>query len=257
MHMKKFLRNWDNIKDWLLIQKKKISVAALSVGLISILFFLPFVSFSMGNLLFGGFEPLYNVRMAHAAFFIAAHPLIQEKPPRYAHYQLSRTYFIQGRHEEALEEVRKELEVYPDDVNAYYLLGLTYGYLGRTHEGIEAFSKYIETHPGTWAGRNDKAWLQFRVGDIEGALLTMEPIVAQFPLTPWVQNTYCSLLTNTDRLEQALEVCRRAKEIIDKMTPEDWGHAYPGNDPRIYSEGLDAMRKSIDHNLSIIEDKVQ
>jgi tetratricopeptide (TPR) repeat protein len=153
----------------------------------------------------------------------------------------------------ALDEIKKELEIYPDDTNAYYVLGLIYGFMGRSHEGIDAFSQYIDTHPRTWAGRNDKAWLQFRIGDFEGALATIEPIVTQFPYTPWVQNTYCSLLINTTRYADAKKACIHAKELIDAMTEKDWGHAYPGNDPRIYGEGLEAMNGSINENLKILE----
>jgi tetratricopeptide (TPR) repeat protein len=236
-----------------LYKKKAIKVLTGSIIVLVFLYILPSVAFQVGNLFFGKVKPLYNVRLAHYAFQIATHPILQKLPPRYAHYQLSRTYFIRGENMEALDEVKRELEIYPDDTNAYYVLGLVYGFMGRSHEGIDAFSQYIETHPRTWAGRNDKAWLQFRIGDIDGALATIEPVVKQFPYTPWVQNTYCSLLINTSRYAEAKKVCNHAKTLIDKMTEKDWGHAYPGNDPRIYGEGLEAMKGSINENLKILE----
>jgi hypothetical protein len=37
------------------------------------------------------------------------------------------------------------------------------------------------------------------------------------------------------------------------MTEKDWGHAYPGNDPRIYSTGLNAMKTSIAQNFDLIK----
>ena len=221
------------------------------VGLVT-LYELPAFAFQTGNLFFGGIKPLYNLELANKAFQVATHPLLQKLPPRYAHYQLARTYFVKGENDKALDEIKKELEVYPQDTTAYYVLGLIYGFTGRSHEGIEAFSKYIDANPRTWAARNDKAWLQFRIGDIDGALVTIEPIVKQFPYTPWVQNTYCSLLINTTRYAEAKKVCNHAKTLIDKMTEKDWGHAYPGNDPRIYGEGLEAMRSSINENLKVL-----
>ncbi|MDI9355336.1 MAG: hypothetical protein QM532_04205 [Cyanobium sp. MAG06] len=38
------------------------------------------------------------------------------------------------------------------------------------------------------------------------------------------------------------------------MTERDWGVAYPGNDPAIYSKGLEAMKKSINDNLKLLEE---
>ena len=213
----------------------------------------PSFSFSIGDVFFGKTKSLYNVKLAQFFYYTATHPIGSESPPRYAHYQLSRTYFIEGKLEKALEEAEQELSIYPDSLSTYYILGLTYGYMGRTHEAIDMFSIYIKAHPETWAGRNDKAWLQFRVGDIDGAMQTIEPIAKNFKYTVWVQNTYCALLINKKRFTEAKEACGYAREAANKMNNEDWGHAYPGNDPRIYMTGLSAMKLSIDHNLTLIE----
>ena len=216
------------------------------------IFLIPSYSLALGNVFFGEIKPLYNVRIAQFFFQVSTHPLFTKLPPRYAHYQLARTYFIRGILYDAIDEAETELKIYPDDTVAYYLLGLTYGYMDRTYEAIDAFSQYIEAHPETWAGRNDKAWLEFRLGDIDGALATIEPIADNFRYTPWVQNTYCALLLNKEDLAMAETVCTHAKEAIDKMTAEDWGRAYPGNDPRTYGDGLKAMKASIESNLEIL-----
>lgn len=209
--------------------------------------------FHTGNVFFGDVPVLYNLNFAHFFFKHAAYPLLRREPAPYAHYQLSRTYFIRGELFSALDEAKAELSAYPNHSGTYYILGLTYGYMNRNHEAIDAFSQYIETHPGTWAGRNDKAWLQFRIGDIDGALATMEPISENFPYTPWVQNTLCALLLNKeDRHADAEKACLRARDSIDKMTASDWGRAYPGNHPQIYENGLQSMRKSVEQNLVIL-----
>lgn len=214
---------------------------------------LPVFSLTLGNIFFGGAKPLYNIKFAQAFFRHAAYPILPIRPPMYAHYQLSRTYFIQGKLSDALEEADKELKTYPRNTQTYYILGLVNGYMNRTYEAIDAFTHYIDAHPETWAGRNDKAWLQFRLGDIDGALETMQPIITRYPETPWVQNTYCALLINKpERHEEAKNVCALAKNLIDKMTPEDWGRAYPGNDPNIYPKGIEAMRSSATKNFDII-----
>lgn len=225
---------------------------SLFLAIILSLVLIPSFSFAAGNIFFGGISSLYNLQIARLLYKSAINPLFSKLPPRYAHYQLSRTYFIEGKLNEALDEVKKELEIYPDDTGSYYILGLTYGYMNRNHEAIDAFSKYIETHPGTWAGRNDKAWLQFRIGDIDGAIRTMEPIAEQFKYTVWVQNTYCALLINKKDFVSAKKTCNYAKDAVNKMTEKGWGHAYPGNDPRIYNTGLQAMKLSIEQNLELL-----
>lgn len=233
----------------------RLSVPIFLVVFLTIITF-PSLARSLGDVFFGRVKPLYNTHVAEFLYRQSAYPMLpgmQAAP--YAHYQLSRVYFIQGSLYASLDEAQLELRTYPDHTQTYYILGLTYGYLGRTADAIDAFTKYIETHPNTWAGRNDKAWLQFRTGDIAGATETIEPVARNFKYTPWVQNTYCALLINQDRLTEAEEACINAKVAIDKMTEEDWGHAYPGNSPQIYKNGLESMKESIGKNLYLLTQK--
>lgn len=240
--------------EWKKFFGRKISFWLLGIFVFGYLIFSSSISYTIGNTFFGKVPTLYNVNLANFFFKHAAYPVFGTSVP-YVHHQLSRTYFIKGNLEKAIEEAKKELEIYPENTNTYYILGLTLGYMDRTHEAIDAFSKYIETYPESWAGRNDKAWLQFRIGDIDGAIETIEPVAKNFTLTPWVQNTYCVLLINKKRFNEAKKTCALAKNAIDKMTEKDWGHAYPGNDPRIYGTGLSAMKKSIGDNLKLLESR--
>lgn len=229
----------------------------LIIFIFSLTLTISYFSYNVGNIFFGDMPKLYNVRLANFFFVNAAYPLIG-KPVKFSHYQLSRTYFIQGDLKNALEEAKKELELYPENTRTHYILGLTYGYMNEEEKAINAFSSFIETHPYTWAGRNDKAWLQFRIGDIDGALKTIEP-VATSTLginNVWVQNTYGVLLMNKKRFREAKEAFKRAEKEVHTMTEEHWGLAYPGNDPRIYTAGINATKLSIETNLKLIEEKI-
>lgn len=216
------------------------------------IFIFPSISFRVGNIFFGNYPSLYNVNLAQFLYKQSVSPLLHQPIPQYAHHQLSRTYFIQGDLWGALDEAKEELKLHPQSTSTYYILGLTYGYMNRNHEAIDAFSVYIDNFPGAWAPRNDKAWLQFRIGDIDEALKTMQPIVNNFKYTVWVQNTYCALLISKKDFSNAKIACERAQKSINKMDENDWGRAYPGNDPRIYGTGLNAMKRSIESNLAII-----
>ncbi len=210
---------------------------------------LPQTHYRLGSLFFGDVPALYNINLAQRFFVYAAYPLVG-RAPVFAHYQLSRTYFIQGVLDTSLTEALRELEQYPENVRTYYILGLTYGYLHQEQAAIEAFSQFIAANPTSWAARNDKAWLQFRIGDIAGAIETIEPVSGM--LNPWVQNTYGTLLLNAKRYDEAEMAFIRAQESVDQLSESGWGSAYPGNDPRVYGAGLQAMKSSIAANLELL-----
>jgi tetratricopeptide (TPR) repeat protein len=238
---------------WFLKKYKNVLLGVLSACIVACMLISPLFNQTAGNFFFGEVSKLYNVTLAQFFFKNAAYPIFG-RPAEYAHYQLSRTYFIQGDLYTALAEARKELEVFPYHTRSYYILGLTFGYLNREKEAIEAFTVFIQANPNSWAARNDKAWLQFRIGDIDGALATIGPITSDIG-NPWIQNTYGTLLLNKKRYNEAREAFLHAKQITDSMTEEEWGVAYPGNDPRIYATGLNAVRTSIRNNLALLNEQ--
>jgi tetratricopeptide (TPR) repeat protein len=218
-------------------------------------FFIP-KSF-LGEAFFGGVPPLYNTTLAQ--FFYTQSLRFDTKdgkPEPYIYYQLARIDFIKGNFDTSLDKLQTELKIFPDHTHTYYMLGLVYGYTGRERAGIDAFSKYIEYDPGTWAGRNDMAWLLFRIGDIPNALNTMSDAYQLYPDNPWVLNSYGVLLMNVGLLSEAHNVLTHGNIVVESLTPETWGAAYPGNDPRIYATGLTAMKISLAENLMLVESKL-
>lgn len=232
----------------------KILGGSILITLLLLVLLSPAFHYRLGNLFFGQVPLLYNVNLAHFLFIQASNPIVGEAR-KYSHYQLSRTNFIQGNHSSALEEAYKELELYPDNKQTHYILGLTYGYMNQEQRAIEEFAKFIEWKPESWAARNDKAWLEFRIGDIDAGLETISP-VAHLVDNTWVQNTYGVLLMNKGRYTEAKIAFNNAKVAADKLTEEAWGKVYPGNDPRVYRQGLRATKKSIEGNLRLVEEKM-
>ena len=41
------------------------------------------------------------------------------------------------------------------------------------------------------------------------------------------------------------------------MSEKDWGAAYPGNNPKVYAEGLSAMRQNIDDNITLANNLIK
>ena len=242
-----------------ILKKQKQSILSF-IGLgvtlsILYLFTLSSVNLYIGNIFFGGKDGLYNINLASFFYTHAAYP-ISNNTVEYAHYQLGRTYFIQGRLQAARNEIYKELELFPENKRSYYMLGLIYGYMHEEKLAIEAFGKFIEWKPESWAARNDKAWLEFRIGDIDAGLETISP-VAHLVDNTWVQNTYGVLLMNKGRYTEAKTAFDNAKVAADKLTEEEWGKVYPGNDPRVYGMGLEAMRTNIQNNSTFLEKKIR
>lgn len=210
-------------------------------------------NFILGNLLFGTVPSLYNLTLGQYFFQLASYPHIG-KPTEYSHYQLSRTYFIEGKLDQAEFEAKEELALYPENKRTFYILGLTYGYMHREEDAIKSFGKFIEWKPDTWAARNDKAWLEFRIGRIDEALTTIQPVTWQKD-NPWVQNTYGVLLMNKGLYNEAEQALQNAKKATEIMVASSWGQAYPGNDPEVYNVGLSSMKNSIQSNLTLVERK--
>ncbi len=244
------------INHYLKKYKKTTRLVMLSIPIVLLLVstLIPSVSYSLGNTFFGGVKSLYHLPLAQFFYKQATYPLLPVRVPDYAHYQLSRTYFIKGDLERAVSEAEKELTLYPNNARTYYMLGLSYGYQNREKDAVDAFAKYLEVYPTSWAARNDKAWLEFRVGNINEAIKTLQPVVETHIANVWVQNSYCALLIAKRIYDRAEVSCNLAKSAVEQMDEKAWGIAYPGNDPRIYGEGLSATKKSIETNLQIIKD---
>jgi tetratricopeptide (TPR) repeat protein len=179
--------------------------------------------------------------------FVSAAIELDEQLP-YAHYQRARLYFLDERYAKAIIEVNKELEYNPNFSRSYYLRGLIHGYNGQYTEAAADFAEFIKRKPEEWAGYADRAWVLFQLGDYQGVLETMEAILPK-TRNAWLLNAYGVALLNTEREEAALEALLEAQDLASRMTPEMWGMAYVGNDPRIYRAGLEEMRKNIDENI--------
>ena len=211
----------------------------------------PDFTFALGDYFYGR-GSLYDPKLAEKYFLetIALDPAY----PR-VHYQLSRVYFVIGNFSEARKEIHKELELFPDFKRSYYVKGLINGYTGRLSEAVEDFKRFIEWKPDTWAGRNDLAWIYFQKGDFYNAYVTAEEGLILSPENPWLLNTVGVSLKNMNNEEEALKAFEKALVSAAKLTDQDWGAAYPGNDPTLYGEGLQNMKEAIQKNMNLITQK--
>ncbi len=174
-------------------------------------------------------------------------------------YQLGRIDFIEGKFDDALFKFGKQIEFFGDTMpNVYYVRGLVYGYrareTGHTEDWQRAeqdFRRYIEIDPEVPWPRVDLAWVLFSQGKYEEMKPVLEEGLLVAPEQPWLLNMYGLALLNTGDAEGGRLFFESALYLAKKLTPEDWGNAYPGNDPAVWSAGLAEMVSSIEKNLAL------
>lgn len=209
--------------------------------------------FAIGSSYFGEGK-IYDVEKAKN-FFLQVQKLDDRYP--IAHYQLARVYFIEGNFYPALSEINRELELYPDFKRSYYVRGLIYGYMRQFDLAAADFKEFLLFKPESWAAHNDLAWIYFQMGAYDKALATVEEGLIGSPQNMWLLNSRGVALLNLGRKEEARKSLALALAIVNMTTPEQWGRSYPGNNPSIYGEGLEAMKLSIQKNIALLDKEAQ
>lgn len=199
----------------------------------------------------------YNLTEARRYFEKA----LSEKPKGYpmAWYQLGRIDFLEGKFNDAIYKFNMQRAYFGDGVpSVHYMLGLTYGYKARRDndayswtKAAEGFQTYLEfTQYSPWA-RVDLAWVYFSQGRFDDMLPILKDGLLYHRDNPWLHNMYGLALLNTGRKEEAQAHFELALELASYLTPEDWGMSYPGNDPKLWGDGLKEFRRLIESNLAL------
>ncbi|KKW19729.1 MAG: Tetratricopeptide TPR_1 repeat-containing protein [Parcubacteria group bacterium GW2011_GWA2_51_10] len=207
--------------------------------------------FEIGNYYFGA--GAYDLKKAEKYF---RETLELDAEFQGSHYQLARVYFIRGDFYDALREINEEIQMYPDNKRSNYVRGLIYGYTGKLPKAEADFQEFLEWKPDSWAGHNDLAWIYFQRGKYQEAVDAAAEGLRIAPYNPWLLNSEGVSLLNIGDKKGARAAFERALMILESMSPEDWGRAYPGNDPNVYQTGFDSMKSAIQKNLQLLSNNV-
>ena len=214
------------------------------------------VAYDYGNQRFSAIDKeWYDVEAAEYYFRLA-----EERDPRlpYVNHQLARIEFLRGDFIDGLVLINRELEVNPDpSPSTYYIRGLIEGFAGLYDMAARDYETYLRADPTNWAAINDYAWVLLKAGRSMDALHATARGLSFFPDNPWLLNSNAIALYEEGFLAEAQEQARRALALTLKLTEEDWLLAYPGNDPRVAREGLDALGDSIRANMLAIREALQ
>ena len=202
----------------------------------------------LGSQYFGGAQP-YNVLLAKEYFEKA---ISRDAENYLAHYQLARVLFVLNDIEGAKEHIDTSTALVPDFSRNYYMQGLIYGFAQEYEKAEAGFKEFITRQPNLWAGYVDLSWIYFAQGKFTEGRELLEPIVDMFPNNPWVANSYGLFLMHSHQFAEASEQFDIALAALGAMMPDDFGIAYPGNDPAYYEEGYEQMSTSIEHNIATL-----
>lgn len=178
----------------------------------------------------------------------------------HAWYQLGRIDFLEGKFDAAIYKFEKQVQHFKDELpNVHYMLGLTYGYKAREtnnqldwQKGEEGFKKFLEFVPDSPWARTDLTWIYFAQGKYEAMLPVLEEGLEHHPLHPWLNNMYGLALMNTGSATSSREYFERALAEAEKLSAQEWGNAYPGNDPSSWGKGLSSFIDAIETNLALV-----
>lgn len=212
------------------------------------------LQYEIGSYYFGGGE--YDLSKAENKFRQAIQTSERQGDNiQGLHYQLARLYFIQGNFFEARKHIDLELSLFPDYKRSYYVRGLINGYAGKLEDAEKDFKAFLAWKPESWAGHNDLVWIYFTKGDYKNAEKYAREGLAYTPNNPWLNNALGVALLNLKQYDEAATHLRLALDGFGHMTPTDWGVAYPGNNPDLYTKGYNSTKEIIEKNLQLAEAK--
>ncbi len=206
-------------------------------------------------------DPAGPYDIAKAQYYYEKEIALDPKGNNLVWYQSGRIDFINGDFETALKKFDTQIEYFGDSVhNVYYMIGLTYGYKARVSglaedwkAGEDAFMKFIDFSPQAPWSRVDLAWIYFSQGKYEEMVPVLEQGLAYRPDNPWLLNMYGLALLNTGEKELAKEQFYKARTQAELLTTEEWGRAYPGNNPSAWAQGLSEFKYIIERNIELVE----
>lgn len=175
----------------------------------------------------------------------------------YAYHQLARIAFLRGNFDLALVRINIELRRHAESVpRSYYVRGLVEGFRGEYQAATKDYETFLYFFPDSWAGINDYAWVLLRAGRINDAVSAIKKGLEVSPDNPWLLNSYATALYEIGDDMSARSAVSNALKAALLLTEEDWLKAYPGNDPRVATEGLAALREAVVGNMHTIQNKL-
>lgn len=178
---------------------------------------------------------------------------------QYAHYQLSRIYFVEGDQARAIQYINDELVINPLNGRSLYVRGLI-SLAQKDFLHAEAdFRNFVAWAPAEWGGYNDLAFTLAKEGKYAESETTIQSAFVHVPhaaSVPWLWNSLGLAQLNQLKYASAAHSFTQALMLAKTVTPEQWKRAYSANDPEGTQESINTFQQSIQTNLSTAQSSV-
>ncbi|MFH0930408.1 MAG: FlgO family outer membrane protein, partial [Candidatus Zixiibacteriota bacterium] len=125
-----------------------------------------------------------------------------------------------GNVNQAIKELQRIVERYPDEKGAFNFLGDIYCFtLGQYKQGIAAYQKAIEIDPLSKLSYNCLAYAYNSIGDFEKSLWAINKYISLAPDEPNPYDSRADLYAWNGKLDQAIESYRKALETKPDFYP--------------------------------------
>ena len=210
-------------------------------------------AFEYGERHFNAKNPgFYDIDRARYFFQQAA---LRDPSLPYLFHELARVSFLRGDYDTALARIDFQISMHGDEApNSYYVRGLIEGYMGKYDDAARDYAYYISLEESpSWASLNDYAWVLLKSERFQEALETTARGLEHFPDNPWLLNSHATALFELKEYQEALKAAQKASVAVATITEDRWLRAYPGNDPKIAKDGIQAFKEAIKQNIHTIK----
>ena len=209
-------------------------------------------AFQYGARHFSSDDPArYDIDRAEHFFKLAS---LKDPTIPYLYHQRARISFLRGDFKRAMAQIDFQIQMHGDAApNSYYVRGLIEGYMGEYADSARDYEYFLRFDPLNWATLNDYAWVLLKAERFLDAAEVAARGLIDFPDNPWLLNSYAIALFELHDYQNALSAAQKASVEVAKVSEAEWLHAYPGNDPKVGSQGLAVFRKAVADNMHTIE----
>ncbi len=206
-------------------------------------------AYAYGTRHFNATDPAhYNLARAEKMYTLA---LSMDPAFPYTHHQIARIAFLKGDHARALVHINESIDRDPDP-SSFYIRGLIKGFVGDYEGAARDYRTFLREKPTSWAGINDYAWVLLKADRPLEALVAVDWGLIYSPENVWLYNNKATAHMELGQYELAYDAALRAQEMVGGVSEEEWLRAYPGNDPLIAAEGIEALKNAIEINIHTI-----
>jgi serine/threonine protein kinase/tetratricopeptide (TPR) repeat protein len=129
------------------------------------------------------------------------------------HFSLGQVYNVTGKSAEAVDELKKALELAPNSDDGYRRLGLAYKSLGKKAEALQAFQHAVDANPFYWFNYNTLGNAYFQFGDNNQALKSFQKVTELAPNLPNGWTNVGSVQHQLGKWNESVAAFKKALEL--------------------------------------------